>query len=247
MAGLALPALLGLAFSAGVATFFAPCAFPLLPGYLSYFLSDTVSTAGDGRPASTARSRTDVERVRRPLVRALLLSTLAGAGMTVVYLSIAGTTAFLGAQALANIAVMELVVGSVFMFAGGLMMTGWKPSQSVVQLPERKRSLSGYFVFGALYAGAAAGCTAPLFIAVVLQGASAGPIAGVGIALAYAIGMSTVLVAFTCVTALGGSSLTATLRSRTQTIYRIAGGLLVLSGAAEVYYYFYGFPEVLPQ
>jgi len=247
MAGLDLPALLGLAFSAGVATFFAPCAFPLLPGYLSYFLSDTVSTADDERHASTARSRTDVGGVRRPLIRALLLSTLAGAGMTVVYLSIAGTTAFLGAQALADIAVMELIVGSVFMLAGGLMMAGWKPSKSVVKLPERKRSLSGYFMFGALYAGAAAGCTAPLFIAIILQGASAGPIPGVGIALAYACGMSTVLVAFTCVTALGGSSITATLRAHTQTIYRIAGALLVFSGAAEIYYYFYGFPEVLPQ
>jgi cytochrome c-type biogenesis protein len=86
-----------------------------------------------------------------------------------------------------------------------------------------------------------------LFIAIVLQGVSAGPILGVGIALTYALGMSTVLAAFTCVTALGGSSITAALRSHTQTIYRIAGALLVVSGAAEIYYYFYGFPEVLTQ
>ncbi|MFD1600339.1 cytochrome c biogenesis CcdA family protein [Halobellus rarus] len=247
MAGLALPALFGLAFSAGAATFFAPCAFPLLPGYLSYFLSDTVSTVDSGSPASTTGANTIVEQIRRPLSRGILLSALAGAGMTVVYLSLAGTAAFLGAQALAEIALMELVVGSVFVVAGGLMMAGWKPSQSIVRLPKRERSLSGFFVFGALYAGAAAGCTAPLFIAVVIQGMSAGPMLGVGIALVYAIGMSSVLAVFTCVTALGGSSITATLRSHTRTIYRVAGALLVCSGIAEIYYYFYGFPEVFPQ
>jgi cytochrome c-type biogenesis protein len=247
MAGLALPALLGLAFSAGAATFFAPCAFPLLPGYLSYFLSDTVSTAESDTVVSTEDSLTVVARLRRPLTRAIGLSALAGAGMTVVYVGLAGTTAYLGAQALADIAVLELVVGSVFVVAGALMMAGWKLSRSIVQLPKRQRSLSGFFIFGALYAGAAAGCTAPLFIAIVLQGVSAGPILGVGIALTYALGMSTILAAFTCVTALGGSSITAALRSHTQTIYRIAGALLVVSGAAEIYYYFYGFPEVLTQ
>ncbi|MFC6875446.1 cytochrome c biogenesis CcdA family protein [Halobellus marinus] len=248
MTGLALPALLGLSFSAGAATFFAPCAFPLLPGYLSYFLSDTVSTAESDTAVSTEDSRTVVARLRRPLTRAIVLSTLAGAGMTVVYVGLAGTTAYLGAQALADIAVLELIVGSVFVIAGALMMTGWKlSSRSTVQLPKRQRSLSGFFIFGALYAGAAAGCTAPLFIAIVLQGVSAGPILGVGIALTYALGMSTVLAAFTCVTALGGSSITAVLRSHTQTIYRIAGALLVFSGAAEIYYYFFGFPEVLTQ
>ncbi|SEG64200.1 cytochrome c-type biogenesis protein [Halobellus limi] len=167
--------------------------------------------------------------------------------MTVVYGSLAGTTVFLGAQALAEIALMELIVGSFFVVAGSLMMVGWKPSKSIVRLPERKRSLSGFFVFGALYAGAAAGCTAPLFVAIILQGMSAGPILGVSLAFTYAIGMGTVLAVFTCVTALGGSSITATLRSHTRTIYRIAGGLLVCSGAAEIYYYFYGFPGVLPQ
>ncbi|OYR81591.1 hypothetical protein DJ71_13275 [Halorubrum sp. E3] len=247
MAGLALSSLFGLSFSAGAATFFAPCAFPLLPGYLSYFLSDTVSAVDGGSPASATGTSTVVARIRRPLTRAVLFSAFAGAGMTVVYGSLAGTTAFLGAQALAEIALMELVVGSFFVVAGSLMMADWKPSQSIVRLPERKRSLSGFFVFGALYAGAAAGCTAPLFIAIILQGMSAGPLLGAASALTYAVGMSSMLAVFTCVTSLGGSSITATLRSHTRTIYRIAGGLLVCSGAAEIYYYFYGFPEVLPQ
>ncbi|MBB6647068.1 cytochrome c biogenesis CcdA family protein [Halobellus ruber] len=246
------PALLGLSFSAGVATFFAPCAFPLLPGYLSYFVSDTVSQSDGGRatvdtPASTADSGGLVARVRRPLARAALLSALAGLGMTVVYVGLAGTAAFLGAQVLADVAVLEVVVGSVFLVAGGATAAGWKPSRPTVRLPARERSLAGFFLFGVLYAAAAAGCTAPLFIAVVLQGISAGPVLGVGAVVSYALGMGTVLAAVTAATALGGVSITTALSAYTGRIYRVAGGLLAASGIAEIYYFFYGFPEVIPQ
>jgi cytochrome c-type biogenesis protein len=254
MTGLTLPALFGLSFSAGVATFFAPCAFPLLPGYLSYFLSDTISEPDGGRSPSstthpTASSEVNglVSRIRQPLVRAAVLSALAGLGMTLVYVGLAGTTAFLGAQALADIAVLEVVVGSVFLLTGGAMAAGWKPSWSTIQLPARERSLTGFFVFGVLYAAAAAGCTAPLFIAVVLQGISVGPVLGVGAAVSYALGMSTILAAVTGVTALGSASITTKLNAYTEQIYRIAGGLLAVSGIAEMYYFFYGFPGVIPQ
>lgn len=254
MTGLALPALFGLSFSAGVATFFAPCAFPLLPGYLSYFLSDTVSQPDSGRsttsttdlPAGSDRYGL-VSRIQQPIVRAVLLSALAGFGMTLVYVGLAGTTAFLGARALADIAVLEVVVGSIFLITGGAMVTGWKPSWSTIQLPARERSLTGFFLFGVLYAAAAAGCTAPLFIAVVLQGISAGPVLGIGAAVSYALGMSTILAVVTGVTALGGASITTILTAYADRIYRIAGGLLAASGIAEIYYFFYGFPGVIPQ
>jgi cytochrome c-type biogenesis protein len=252
MAGLALPALVGLSFSAGVATFFAPCAFPLLPGYLSYFVGDAVSApdggATPGAAASAAPESTGLlARARRPLVRAARLSLLAGAGMTLVYVGLAGTATVLGARALADVAVLEAVVGGVFVVGGGAMAAGWKPSRSVVRLPARERSLAGYFAFGALYAAAAAGCTAPLFVAVVLQGISAGPVAGVGAAVAYAAGMSTILAVVAGATALGGASCASVLSSYTGRIYRVAGGLLAASGAAEIYYYLYSFPEVLPR
>ena len=254
MTGLTLPALFGLSFSAGVATFFAPCAFPLLPGYLSYFLSNTVSesdggqsTIGTTHPAVNSELNGPISRIRQPLVRAALLSALAGLGMTLVYIGLAGTTAFLGAQALADIAVLEVVVGSVFLLTGGAMAAGWKPSWSTVQLPARERSLTGFFLFGVLYAAAAAGCTAPLFIAVVLQGISLGPVLGVGAAVSYALGMGTILAVVTGVTALGSTSITSKLNAYTEQIYRIAGGLLAVSGVAEIYYFFYGFPEVIPQ
>jgi len=241
MAGLAPPTLLALAFSAGTATFFAPCAFPLLPGYLSYFLGDTVSTT-----AAETTSRSFTDRVRGPLARAGLVGVAASLGITLVYVGLAGTTAALGARALADIAILEAVVGGLFVVAGTAMAAGWKTSRSVVRLPKRRRSVAGFFVFGVLYAGAAAGCTAPLFLAVVARGLTAGPLVGVGIAAAYAAGTSTVLIVVTGVSAVGSSSLVSALAGHAERIYRVAGGLLALSGATELYYYAYGFPEVWP-
>lgn len=244
MAALDSLAILTLAFSAGTATFFAPCAFPLLPGYLSYFLGDSVSVTADAPRATDGRF---VERVRRPLARAVLVSVAAGLGMTLVYVGLAGTTVVLGARALADVAILEVVVGTVFIVAGGAMVAGWTPDRSLVRLPERRRSVGGFFAFGVLYAGAAAGCTAPLFVAVVVRGIAAGPALGIGLAVTYALGMSAVLVVTTVASALGGASVTAAVGRHGRRIRRAAGVLLVLSGAAEIYYYFYGFPEVIPR
>ena len=245
MAGLGTPALAGLAFSAGTATFFAPCAFPLLPGYVSYFLGDTASAveAGTTHDADSGGDAL-VGRIRAPLARALLVSVVAGLGMVTVYVGLTALAATLGAAALSDIAVLELVVGAVFVVAGSAMAAGWKVSRSLVQLPERRRTVTGFFAFGVLYATAAAGCTAPLFLAVVLKGVSSGPVAAVTVAGAYALGMCAVLLGVTGASALGGSSLASRLSAHTGRIYRVAGGLLALSGAAEIYYYAYGFPEV---
>ena len=245
MAGLGTPALAGLAFSAGTATFFAPCAFPLLPGYVSYFLGDTASAveAGTTHDADSGGDAL-VGRIRAPLARALLVSVVAGLGMVTVYVGLTALAATLGAAALSDIAVLELVVGAVFVVAGSAMAAGWKVSRSLVQLPERRRTVTGFFAFGVLYATAAAGCTAPLFLAVVLKGVSSGPVAAVTVAGAYALGMCAVLLGVTGASALGGSSLASRLSAHTGRIYRVAGGLLALSGVAEIYYYAYGFPEV---
>lgn len=234
--------LLSLSFSAGTATFFAPCAFPLLPGYLSYFLSDTASaTVGDGEPPDAPF----VSRLSSPLLRAGIVSLAAALGMTMVYVALAGTTITLGAAALADIAVLEVVVGTIFILGGGAMALGWKIDRSLVQLPERRRSVGGFFVFGVLYAAAAAGCTAPLFIAIILKGIAAGPSFGLGLALAYALGMSVVLIILTVASALGSASVVSKLSKHTNRIYRLSGGLLVVSGIAEIYYFVYGFPPVI--
>lgn len=253
MTGLSVAALVPLAFSAGASTFFAPCAFPLLPGYLSFFAEQsTEATAPDGGDV-TSRStspleqagRAPLERLQRPVARALVIGVVASLGMVSVYGVLAGTAVTVGARALADVSVLELVVGGVFLVGGGLMATGWTPKRAPVSLPERRRSIGGVFVFGVLYAVAAAGCTAPLFLAVVVKGISVGPAAGLGVAVAYGVGMGSVMLGVAVVSVFGSTTLRR-LGGYTGRLHRVTGVLLALSGVAQVYYYFYGFPAVVP-
>lgn len=219
-----LVARLGFAATLGSFTFLAPCAFPLLPGYLAFYLgaADDVddATAGD--------------RVRRSVG----LAVLASAGFFVVFALLGGVVSLVGTSALANIGVLELAVGSLLVVLGVAMATGRRP-QVHVALPERTRSPSGFFLFGVVYAVAAAGCTAPLFIGVVGAGLAAGPALGAATLVAYAAGMSAMMIGVTALAAVGRNQVLRRLSATTGRLERTAGVLLALAGVAQIGYYLF--------
>lgn len=239
--------LIAFAFSAGVFTFFAPCAYPLLPGYVSYYLGRT--TAGGpqqpdgGIEAAVGHgvARAGFGRLGGPLVRAVGVSLLVSAGFFVVFGLLAGLVAALGTRFLADISVLELVVGSLLVVIGTAMAAGWKPSAPTVQLPVRRRSSWGYFGFGVLYGAAAAGCTAPIFIGVALKALSAGPAVSVLTFGSYAAGMSVLMLGVTVGTALGRGALLSWFTKRLDRIHRAAGVLLVLAGLVQIYFFLFRF------
>jgi cytochrome c-type biogenesis protein len=217
----------GLAFSAGVATFFAPCAFPLLPGYVAYYL-------GSGETESAP--------VGWRLRRAAVVGLLASAGFFLVYGVLAAVVASLGASALADIAVLEVGVGGLLIVLGGLMATGRVDASVVhVPLPERRRSAGGFFLFGVVYGVAAAGCTAPLFVGLALFALGNGPVGAVITLGAYALGMATLMVVVTVLSAVGRGGVLRVLQRNTGRVSRLAGALLALAGLTQVYLYVFDF------
>lgn len=214
---------LGFALTAGAATFFAPCAYPLLPGYIAYFL-------GDGNADANSLSRAGV------------VGLVASAGVFVVYVGLVGIVATAGAAVLSNLSVLGLGVGGLLVVLGLLMGfdVGGRLSYTP-QLPERRRSLGGYFAFGVIYAVAAAGCTAPLFVGVVLWSISHGPTAVLTTVAAYAAGMCLLLVGTTVLTALGRTAVLNSLAPRGDRLKQAAGALLVAAGIAQVYLYLFQF------
>lgn len=226
-----------LAFSAGVATFFAPCAYPLLPGYVAYFLGgeDEPSTR-DGRLPAAALSR-----LRRAAVVALVVS----AGFFLVYAVLAGLIAAAGASALPlqQISVLELVVGAALIALGVAMALGRvEMGQLHVALPERRRSVGGYFVFGVVYAAAAAGCAAPVFVGVATFAVSAAsPALAVAMFGAYALGMVLLLFLVTALAALGRGTLLRGLSGRSGLLTRLAGVVIAAAGVVQVYLFLFRF------
>ena len=211
------------ALSAGAATFFAPCAYPLLPGYLAYFLGM------DEGPAT-----------ERPIRRAAIVGLLVSLGFGLVYGVLGGLVALVGSRLLANVATLELVVGLLMIGLGVAMTTGRLRGVDVhVRLPERRRSWLGFLGFGVVYGVAAAACTAPIFFGVVglaIAGGGSLLLASLG---SYLLGMSLLMVGLTLATALGRDALVRTLHPDIERLPRIAGVLLALAGVVQIYLFLF--------
>lgn len=221
---LELAGLLTFAFTLGALTFFAPCAYPLLPGYVAYYLGTA-----------------DGERSRRGrILAASYVGLLASAGFFLVYLALGGIVLAVGSSVLANVILLEAVVAVLLIGLGTAMAAGRSPSLSVA-LPERRRSSSGFFLFGVGYAAAAAGCTAPIFVLVVASTLTVDPALGAAMLVAYAAGMSVLMVAVTVLAGLGRGAILRRLSGRTGRIERAAGVLLVLAGVAQLYFFVFRF------
>jgi cytochrome c-type biogenesis protein len=216
---------LGFAATLGGFTFLAPCAFPLLPGYVAFFVG---TTGEEERPRNLGR------RLYRPATVGLLVS----AGFVAVFLALGAAVWLLGASALADVSLLEPVVGSLLVVLGATMAAGRTPRLHV-RLPGRQRSAGSFFLFGVVYAAAAAGCTAPLFVAVVTAGLAVGPALGAATLLAYAGGMSAMMLGVTALAAAGRDQVLSRLSASTGRVQRVAGGLLVVAGVTQVGYWLF--------
>lgn len=200
------------AFAAGtgVATFFAPCAFPLLPGYVGYYVAESDSDTA-----------------------VVAAAVAAAVGAVTAIAAVAGLVLAVGQPARDALPVLEPVVGLGLVGFGALVATGRSPELRV-PLPERPTSVLGFGAFGAVYAVAAAGCVVPLFVGVLAQ-ALALPTAGATAVLgAYAGGVAAPLVG---VTLLAGAGVGAwrDLGAHTGSVQRVAGAVMVLAGLGQLY------------
>lgn len=198
----------GFAAGAGIATFFAPCAFPLLPGYVGYYLRRNDDTPG-------------------------IVSGFAAATGALVALGVIAALAFVGGRRLtAVLPVFEPIVGGALVVFGLLVLSGWTPP--TVPLPRRPESILGFGAFGAVYAVAAAGCVVPLFLGVVAQASALPPGRGLVVLGAYAGAVAAPLLG---VTLLSDAGVTAwrSLGGHAGRMKRAAGLLLVAAGIGQLY------------
>lgn len=198
------------AVSAGVATFLAPCAYPLLPGYVGYYVS-----------------REDAD-----LGGAVVRGGAAAAGALVV---LAGVTALLftaGAAVVSRLTLLEPVVGVALVFLGALFALGRAPTLHL-QLPQRRASVGGFAVFGGVYALAAAGCVVPVFVGVVTQSLTLSAGRAAVALLAYALAAAVPLAAVTVLGALGSDAF-RDLSRHVGSVQRVAGVVMVLAGLWQV-------------
>lgn len=222
-----------LALGAGLLASVNPCGFALLPAYLSMLV------LGDDPAADRAAGRGPLPAVGRALA-------LTGA-MTVGFVAVFGTFGLLAAPAADAVAQrlpwVSVVIGLALLVAGGWLLTGRELPTFAPKMatgPAVRMRFVSMVLFGMAYAIASLGCTIGPFLAVVVAGFRAGSaLSGVGLFVTYAIGMGLVVGAAALAVALARESLVRKARRTAPVIGRIAGGLLVLTGAYVAWYGWY--------
>ena len=215
MTGATLATNLPFALTAGVATFFSPCAYPLLPGYVGFYVNsvdaETASVTGAG-------------------VRGIA----AGIGVLATFTLLAGATVRIGHSTLSNITVFESLVGGLLVAFGLLVVAGRAPSISI-PLPKRRSSVLGFGLFGAGYALAGAGCVAPIFLAVVARAIALPTEVAALLLLVYAGVVAVLMAATTVATGVGLLSNANRVMAHAGTLKRLAGAVMIVAGVGQLY------------
>ncbi|WP_372912881.1 cytochrome c biogenesis CcdA family protein [Salinigranum sp.] len=201
---------LAFALSAGLATFFAPCAYPLLPGYVGYYLSQE-----------------DAD-----ILGAVVRGSAATLGALAVLALVGGALVSLGTRTVSNLAVLEPVVGVALVAFGLALLTGRAPQVHLL-LPEHRSSVPGFVLFGGVYAVAAAGCVLPVVFGVAAQALTLPTGQAVAVVAVYAVSMALPLLGVTLLAAVGSDALRGVSR-HVGTVQRVAALVMVVAGVAQV-------------
>jgi cytochrome c-type biogenesis protein len=212
-------------FLAGLGAFFAPCAFALFPGYISYYL---------------AASWPNPERER--LGRSLRLG-LACAGGSIVFFALVGVAITLigGAVAPYLMATKPFIALAVAALGVVLLADLRLPALpfAVRSNPERKLSpATAIFLYGFGYALASTGCTLPIYVSVTVLPLTSG-YSGAALVtfMSFAGAMALMMLLTTALVGLAKRSLIDRLQASTVWIKRASGLVLILAGAYLAYYY----------
>jgi cytochrome c-type biogenesis protein len=210
------------AFGAGIATFFSPCVYALLPGYIGYYVANV---EGDSAPVSGALSRGF----------AASIGAIASFGVLAIIAVAAGATLE------RVLPVLEPLIGLTLIALGVLVL--WKGALSLrITLPERRSSILGFGVFGAVYALAATACVLPLFLSVAILSVDLSPGGTVLVLGAYAGSFAVLMISATVATAVGQEAFLQRFRPHANTLTRVAGGVLIVAGLIQLYIAFWVAP-----
>ncbi len=229
-----------LAVVAGVASFFSPCAFPLLPSYLSfYYLARGQTSAG-----------------QRGYGRALSLGLAAALGVITFDLILDLMIAALGAGVAQGLAISSAQPNTfVRFFRGGVglalltlglgQLGGWNLKPAFVDAfayrtrPQRQGERSAalnLYLYGLGYNAAGMGCTGPILAGlIILALASGGFVSAITAFGVFSLTMGALIVIVSALVGASQQTLILRLKAAAPKIKWASAVLLVLVGAFHIY------------
>ncbi|MEO7555367.1 MAG: cytochrome c biogenesis CcdA family protein [Acidimicrobiales bacterium] len=214
-----------LAFTYGIVITVNPCGFAMLPAYLSFFVGSEGDDAAELGLATT-------------LGRSLVVGGAVTAGFVGAF-AVLGLIVHTLTDGIYEVAAWISVVIGVALAAFGIaLLRGFSPTFASPHLDRggRSRGVGSMALFGVSYAVASVGCSLPLLLAYLVGSFNRGFASGIAFFVAFAVGFGLVITALTVTLGLGRRSLAVGLRRVLPYVNRIAGGLLVITGAYMAYY-----------
>jgi cytochrome c biogenesis protein CcdA len=214
---------LSIAVTAGGLAVVNPCAFPMLPAFLSYYVG-----ADDRRlPAAPTKA-----------VQGVLVGGLVATGFLGVFAAVGVPVSFGVGAVVEAVPWLGLATGALLAVVGLAALAGFGvrlPGRLGGRVPvRRERSVGAIVLFGVGYGAASLGCTFPVFLALV--GASLGA-TSLTVFLAYGIGMAIVLMALSVAVAFARGGILRFFGPVLPHVHRLTGLLLAVSGTYLAYYW----------
>ncbi len=232
--------MLNFSFAAGLAAFFNPCGFAMLPAYVSYYL-------GKGERAQAHWLKSSLHGLSLGLaVSGGFFTVFSGLGL--IFSLIVSAIAPYIPWVAALIGLLLIVIG-VLMLSGksfALSALAGSMERSVVRLglsrsvssPKAadQQGLLAFYLFGISYALCSVGCTLPIFMVVVTQAITKGFINGLFQFLAYAWGMSLLMLVLSLAIALVRDALHRYLKRLALIVQKLSALVLIGAGAYVIWY-----------
>lgn len=214
---------------AGTAALFSPCAFPLFPAYITWYLTL------DDRATGTSR-----------VGRSLWYGSICGLGAIVFFLLMGlGLSAVGGAlssyliRAKPFMALIVVGAGVVILADLALPFPKWPRLGTPLMTPvAQRRPLPSLFLYGFGYGLASTGCTLPIYVGLVVFPLSSGVFARALTAfVSFAVAMGGLMMLLTVLIGFAKGALIQHLIASTGLIRKISGVILVLIGLYLGYYF----------
>ncbi len=169
---------MGSALSAGMVAFLNPCGFALLPSYISHYLG--------------GRAHLRRERWWERALQGLALGGAVSAGFFTVFLLLGIAVSLVGTALGAYFPWAAMLLGLGLMALGILTLGGRELALPLsFQVRSSSQGLLFYYLYGISYAIASCGCTLPIFMIYVVRPIfTVGPLNGLLNFIAYALGMT---------------------------------------------------------
>lgn len=210
---------LSLAFSAGLLAVLAPCALPMLPSFVSYYMN--------------------FDRKNNDLSSALWFGFITVTGFLTIFLVIGILPSFAINLIARRIELVSPFIGLILIIIGlgNLFSNIFYKIPVIGTTTPKGTGFKAFYLYGLGYGAASMSCSFPIFILLVLQSASAGGISSLLLMFfAYGLGAATIIIPLSLTLTFSKELIYKKLMTILPHLKKINAVILILAGAYMIYY-----------